>query len=81
MLGRRGIELINKATDKKSGIVEWLQNVWSEIRKMLNIFELSNENLLNLNLKEYVNLVNISLLNNDFTIERLIEMKLIDRVC
>ncbi len=65
LLGRDGLKLIEetKGKVKKGSIEEWLSNVWDEIKKMLGLSAMSNEEIMNLTLGEYARAINVDLLS------------------
>jgi hypothetical protein len=65
LLGRKGLELINEVKAKKGGIIEWLQDVWAEIKSMLGISQMSMQELMNLDLAGYARALNIDLLSGE----------------
>ncbi len=65
LLGEKGIELINEVKGKKGGVLEWLYEVWDEIRKMLGLENYSNQEIMNMTLGEYVRATNVSLLKGE----------------
>jgi hypothetical protein len=65
MLGRRGLELINEVKGKKGGIINWAKDVWADIKSMLGISQMSNEELMNLDLEGYARALNVDLLSGE----------------
>jgi len=67
LLGRKGIELIEeiKGKVKKGGILEWLSEVWAQIKEMLGLENYSDQEIMNMNLGEFVRATNISLLKGE----------------
>src|SRR5690606_20112445 len=53
LTGRRGVELLEKHGDKKSGIIAWLKEALEAIKQMLGLSQMSNEQAMNLTLQEY----------------------------
>lgn len=55
LVGRKGLELLIKEKNKakSSGIIDWLSEVWKEIKNMLGISSMSDEEVLKLNLEDF----------------------------
>jgi predicted GNAT family acetyltransferase len=55
LVGRKGLELLIKEKNKakSSGIIDWLSEVWKEIKSMLGISSMSDEEVLKLNLEDF----------------------------
>lgn len=65
LLGRKGLELINEVKAKKGGVIEWLQDVWAEIKSMLGISQMTTEEVLNLDLQSYADAMAVDLLSGE----------------
>lgn len=55
LVGRKGLELLIKEKNKakSSGIIDWLSEVWKEIKSLLGISSMSDEEVLRLNLEDF----------------------------
>lgn len=60
LLGQRGVELIQ--SQKSSGLVRWLEEVWDSIKEMLGLSDYTVEQVLNMSLEEYAKARNVELL-------------------
>jgi len=67
LLGRKGLDLIEETKDtvKKGGILEWLKNVWADIKSMWGISKMSNSEVKKLTLGKYVRAMNIDILGGE----------------
>ena len=67
MVGRRGLELLNEQKDKakSSGIIDYLKQVWQEIKNMLGLSSYTDEQVLNMNLQDFANASAVDLLRGE----------------
>ena len=67
LVGKEGLKLIEETKGKveKGSIQEWLSNVWKEIKQMLGLSSMTNEEIMNLTLGEYARAVNVDLLSGE----------------
>ena len=67
MVGRRGLELLIEQKDKakSSGIIDYLKQVWQEIKNMLGLSSYTDEQILNMNLQDFANASAIDLLRGE----------------
>jgi len=67
LLGRKGLDLIEETKDtvKKGGILEWLKNVWAEIKSMWGISKMSDAEVKKLTLGKYVRAMNVDILGGE----------------
>lgn len=65
LTGRRGIDILEKHGDKKSGIIAWLKEAFEAIKQMLGLSQMSNEQAMNLTLQEYADAVATDLLSGE----------------
>src|SRR5690625_2919061 len=63
LIGERGVELINR--NKKGGIVEWIKNVWNEIKNLLGLTDLSTEQVANLSIQDFAEMAATDLLKGE----------------
>lgn len=66
LLGRDGLNLINEIKDKKGGILEWLKEVWAEIKNMWGISDMTDAEIMELNLGEYARKMSVDILKGDY---------------
>lgn len=67
LVGRRGLELLIEQKDKakSSGIIDYLKQVWQEIKNMLGLSSYTDEQILNMNLQDFANASAIDLLRGE----------------
>ena len=67
MVGRKGLELLNEQKDKakSSGIIDYLKQVWQEIKNMLGLSSYTDEQILNMNLQDFANASAVDLLRGE----------------
>jgi len=67
MVGRKGLELLNEQKDKvkSSGIIDYLKQVWQEIKNMLGLSSYTDEQILNMNLQDFANASAVDLLSGE----------------
>ena len=65
LLGRKGLEIINEKVNGRSGIIDWIESVWADIKQMLGISKMSNEEVMNLTLDKYLEAVSVDLLSGE----------------
>ena len=63
LVGERGAKLLEDLKGKKSGILDWLRDVWNEIANMLGLRNMSAEQVANLTLGEYADAMAVDLLS------------------
>jgi ribosomal protein S18 acetylase RimI-like enzyme len=67
LVGRRGLELLNEQKDKakSSGIIDYLKQVWQEIKNMLGLSSYTDEQILNMNLQDFAKASAVDLLSGE----------------
>lgn len=79
IVSSNGINLINSV--KNNSVKKWLSQFWDIIKKGLNIFEITPNDISKMTLREFADIINISLYNQNESIERLIDLNIIERIC
>jgi hypothetical protein len=65
LLGRDGLQLITELKGKKGGIIEWLSEVWAQIKEMWGISDMTDAEIMKLNLGEYARKMSVSILKGE----------------
>lgn len=65
LLGRDGLKLINELKAKKGGILDWLKEVWAEIKSMWGISDMTDAEIMELTLGEYARKMSVSILKGN----------------
>jgi hypothetical protein len=61
LTGRRGSELLESLKAKKSGIFDWLIDIWNSVKDMLNLTSVTPEQLSQMTLGEYADAITVDL--------------------
>lgn len=76
LLGRDGLKLITELKAKKGGILEWLSEVWAEIKNMLGISDMTDAEVMELTLGEYARKMSVSVLKGNNIAQQVVEPNL-----